>query len=97
MRHAVEVEIAGQRFQIRTDADAEHVRRLAAYVETRIRTLEARGASPQSHRLALLAALNLTEELFREREARARLRTRTRAATRTILAELARLSPKPGR
>lgn len=97
MRHAVEVEIAGHRFQLKTDADEEHVRQVAAYVEAQIRALEARGAAPQTHRLALLAALNLAEELFREREARARLRDRARSVVRTVLAELSRLAPKPGR
>lgn len=94
MPQAIEIEIAGNRFQLKTNADEKHVREVAAYVEACIRALEERGAAPQTHRLALLAALNLADELFREREARARLRNRARSAARAVLSQLPRLQPK---
>jgi cell division protein ZapA (FtsZ GTPase activity inhibitor) len=54
---------------------------------------EVRGVSKsvETQRLALLAALGLAEELYRERGAREKLRRRVREKTDRLLADLDRL------
>ena len=64
----IPVQIAGQRYPIRTTLEAEYVARLAAYVDERIRAAATSTATGDSVRLAVLAALNIADELFRVRE-----------------------------
>jgi cell division protein ZapA len=62
------VEIHGQRYPIRSALDAEYVARLARYVDEKM--LAAADTAPGSDalRLAVLAALNVADELFRCRD-----------------------------
>lgn len=64
----VSVQIHGQRYPIRSTLDQEYVARLAAYVDERIRIAADASPSGDSLRLAVLAALNIADELFRCRE-----------------------------
>jgi len=64
----VPVEIHGQRYPIRSTLDAEYVSRLAGYVDEKIRAAGEATASGDGQRLAVLAALNIADELFRCRE-----------------------------
>jgi cell division protein ZapA len=63
------VEIHGQRYPIRSSLDPEYVLRLAAYVDQKIGAAADSTPSGDSLRLAVLAALNIADELFRMREA----------------------------
>ncbi len=64
----IPVEIFGQRYPIRTTLDPEYVSRLATYVDDKMRAAGDSTPSGDSLRLAVLAALNVTDELFRCRE-----------------------------
>jgi cell division protein ZapA len=64
----VSVEICGQRYPIRSTLDAGYVNRLAAYVDEKIRAAGESTSSGDGQRLAVLAALNIADELFRCRE-----------------------------
>ena len=66
-RQSVTVEIAGERHTIRSDAPAEYTRSAAAHVDDTIRALGL-GNTLDPHRAAILAALTITDELFRARE-----------------------------
>jgi len=68
-RSSVKVTIVGQELTIRSDATAEHTREVAAYVDKTIRTIMNSGAVVESSRAAILAALQITDELFRARNA----------------------------
>ena len=65
----ITVEIHGQRYPIRSSLDQEYVLRLAAYVDQKIGAAAESTPSGDSLRLAVLAALNIADELFRIREA----------------------------
>src|SRR5437870_1949013 len=67
--HLVPVEIGGQDYPIRTDLDPAYVARIAAYVDDKMRALGDATPSGDPMRLAVLAALNITDELFRCRDA----------------------------
>ena len=64
----IPVEIHGQKYPVRSSLDAEYVVRLAAYVDERMRTAADSTASGDSLRIAVLAALNIADELFRCRD-----------------------------
>jgi cell division protein ZapA len=65
----VPIHIQGQRYPIRSSLEPEYVSRLAAYVEEKMRAVADAAPSGDSLRFAVLAALNITDELFRCREA----------------------------
>ena len=64
----VAVEIAGQRYPIRSSLDPEYVARLATYVDEKMRAAADSSPSGDSMRLAVIAALNVADELFRIRD-----------------------------
>ena len=68
-RVAVEVEIAGEKYTLRTDADEEYTRRCAALVDERMRLIGGHGLDRKN--AAIMTALSLSDELFRQ-EARIR-------------------------
>ena len=65
----VPVEIQGQRYPIRSTLDPEYVARLAMYVDEKMRAAADATPTGDSLRLAVLAALNIADELFRCRDA----------------------------
>ena len=65
----ISVDISGQRYPIRTTLQPEYVARLATYVDEKIRAAAESTPAGDSHRLAVVAALNIADELFRCREA----------------------------
>jgi len=64
----ISVEIAGQRYPIRSTLDQEYVARLALYVDEKMRAASDSTPTSDSLRLAVLAALNIADELFRCRD-----------------------------
>jgi cell division protein ZapA len=64
----VAVEISGQRYPIRSALDPEYVARLAMYVDEKMRAAADSTPTGDSLRLAVLAALNIADELFRCRD-----------------------------
>jgi cell division protein ZapA len=64
----IPVEIFGQRYPIRTTLDPEYVNRLATFVDEKMRAASDSAPTGDPLRLAVLAALNVADELFRCRE-----------------------------
>jgi cell division protein ZapA len=86
LKRSVAVTIAGQRYTIKSDAEESYVQSLANIVDARVREVQ-RGAKAASvHAVAVLAAMQLADELERERERRARLRHQVRQTSRHIRA-----------
>ena len=63
----VELTLLGQTLTVRTEAAPEHIRALAAYLEERVGALRKSGVRDPLAALTL-AALDITDELFRMRE-----------------------------
>jgi cell division protein ZapA len=68
MSSVITVEIAGQRYPIRSSLEPEYVARLAAYVDEKIRAASDSTPTGDALRLTVLAALNIADELFRCRD-----------------------------
>ena len=67
-KNLVRVTIVGEEYAIRSDASAEHTRAVAAYVDKAIKQVMHSSTMVESHKAAILAALQITDELFRARE-----------------------------
>ena len=65
----IPIDIGGQRYPIRSTLDPEYVARLAMYVEDKMRAAGDATPTGDGLRLAVLAALNIADELFRCRDA----------------------------
>jgi len=66
---SVKVEILGESYSIRSEADPEHTRAVAEHLDRSIRQILSGGAVIEANRAAILAALQITTELFLERDA----------------------------
>lgn len=63
----ISVHILGQEFRIRSSEDAAFVREVAFFVDEVMHRISSKMTSGTSSQVAVLAALNIAEELFRER------------------------------
>lgn len=63
----VTVEIHGQRYAVRSDLDQAYITELATYVDQKMRLAADELSSADSLRIAVIAALNLADELYRSR------------------------------
>ncbi|MEO7456629.1 MAG: cell division protein ZapA [Gemmatimonadaceae bacterium] len=66
---SVKVEILGESYVLRTEAAPEHTRAVAEYLDRSIRQILSGGSVIEANRAAILAALQITSELFEAREA----------------------------
>jgi cell division protein ZapA len=89
----VSVEIRGKRYPIRSNLDATYVSGLATYVDEKMRAASDSTPSGDLLRLAVLAALNIADELFRcqdvQQARRGALAERAEALERLVDAALA--------
>lgn len=73
--NVVKVTIFGSEYAIRGDTDPEYIRQVAQYVDAKMREVDEATSVKSSLKVAILAALNIADELFRERAEREELRT----------------------
>jgi cell division protein ZapA len=64
VKKQVEVEIYGQSYTIAGEADEQYVTKLARYVDGKMRELAKNAKNLPTTKLALLAAINISHELF---------------------------------
>ena len=64
----VHVEIHGQRYPIRSGLEQAYVAELAAYVDEKMRLAARECSAGDTLKIAVLAALNIADELFRSRD-----------------------------
>jgi cell division protein ZapA len=80
----VHVEIHGQRYAIRSGLDPQYIAELAAHVDEKIQGATLELATGDPLRLAVIAALNIADELFRAREDASTVEDRVRDRTADI-------------
>jgi cell division protein ZapA len=78
-KNVVEVQIFGHPYTIRSEADQDHILDVAAYVDHKMREITEKLPVASLSKVAILASLNIADELFKER---ARLQTRDREVVR---------------
>jgi cell division protein ZapA len=67
-RTVVKVDILGEEFSIRSEASPERTVAVAAHVDKTIRQILAGGSISDARKAAILAALQITDELMQTRE-----------------------------
>ena len=65
----VQIEVHGQKYPIKTELDPQYVAELAEFVEARMALAARSSPSSDAVGLAILTALNITDEYFRARSA----------------------------
>lgn len=68
-KRSVRVNIVGEEYAIRTERSPEVTRAVAEYVDQAIMGVLNSGTVIETHKAAILAAMKITDELFRQREA----------------------------
>jgi len=64
---SVQVEIFGQTYSIKAANDREYIRELAAFVDARMKEVQKGTGTSDGYKIAILAALNIADELNRLR------------------------------
>jgi cell division protein ZapA len=83
-RNAVKVTIVGDEYTIRSDESPEHTLAVATYLDEAIRVVLAGNSRIETSKAAILAALQITDELFRERESAKAVRESIRALSAEV-------------
>ncbi|HSZ82212.1 MAG TPA: cell division protein ZapA [Polyangia bacterium] len=90
MKRSVSVQIAGVRYSLKTDEDERWVKSIAAFVDTKMRDVQKHTRTVDTQSVAVLAALQVAEELFAERRDARELRKSIREKSQSLLDYLER-------
>jgi len=89
---SVTVNIFGRDYTLRGDADPEYVQRIAAFVDERMGEVARSATVASTAKVAILAAVNIADELFREQrrrlESEASIEDRSDQITRLLAKEV---------
>lgn len=88
-KNVVKVTIVGEEYTLRSEASPEHTQAVAAYVDQAIRKIRSGSNLVETHKAAILAALQITDELFKARGDAASVEK----ATRRLAADVRRWLP----
>jgi cell division protein ZapA len=90
VKRSVSVQIAGVRYSLKTDEDERWVKSIAAFVDTKMRDVQKHTRTVDTQSVAVLAALQVAEELFAERRDARELRKSIRERSQSLLDYLER-------
>jgi len=91
VKRSVTVQVAGQRYTLKTDDDDRLVKSLASYVDGKFRDIQKATRNQDTQAVAILTALQVAEELFQTRSESADLKKRIADKTRALLDYLAKV------
>jgi cell division protein ZapA len=66
----VEIKVFGQTFSVKTDADEDHIQAVARYVNEKMDEVLRKTRSVSTLNVAILTALNIADDLLKEKEER---------------------------
>jgi cell division protein ZapA len=66
----VEIKVFGQTFSVKTDSDEDHLQAVAQYVNEKMEEVLKKTRSVSSLNVAILTALNIADDLLKEKEER---------------------------
>tara|TARA_Y100001968_G_C19218140_1_gene648266 strand:- start:105 stop:395 length:291 start_codon:yes stop_codon:yes gene_type:complete len=65
----VQISIFGQEYSVKAPADPDYIKKIAEYLDEKMREVQSGFSTTQSStRIAILAGMNITDELFSTRE-----------------------------
>lgn len=65
--HSVEVQILGQSYSVKTDQDAEYIKKIAQYVDGKLREIYSTAPNVNQTKASIMVALGIADELFKLR------------------------------
>jgi cell division protein ZapA len=81
----VQVEIFGQVYSIKGKDDPAYIRELAAFIDSKMKEIQKGTGTADPHRVAILTALTITDELYRLREQYGNMEKTSENAVRRLL------------
>ena len=67
---SVNVTIYGHEYTLKGEADSDYVQKVARYVDRKMKEVAENSTIASTTKVAILAAINIADELFRERQKR---------------------------
>lgn len=81
----VQVEIFGQVYSIKGKDDPAYIRELAEFIDAKMKEVQKGTGTVDPHRVAILTALTITDELYRLREKYGKMEKTSENAARRLL------------
>jgi cell division protein ZapA len=66
---SIEINILGQKYTVKGDADEEYIKKLALYVDEKLKEIHAANPNITPMKAAILASLTIADELHKIRDA----------------------------
>ena len=85
MERLVEVNILGHEYTVKTDADVEYIQEIASYVDKKMSEIVRNTKTVSTLNVAILAALNIADDFFKERDKREDLLTQVENRSNEIV------------
>ena len=85
MSRSVKVSVAGCELAVRTTAKPAYLQELAAFVTSQVEEARRSGRTVSTQSAALLAAMNIADELYQLRESQRQLKRQVREKSQRIL------------
>ena len=82
---SVQIEIFGQVYTIKGKEDPAYIRELAGFIDAKMREIQRGTGTIDPHRVAILTALTITDELFKVRRQYGSLEKTADKVTKRIL------------
>ncbi len=83
-----QVEIFGQTYNVRAEGDSTYIHDLARLVDSRMKEVAERTATVDTTKIAILAALNITDDLYQSEKRRSGEPTDFRARAERLIRKL---------
>lgn len=81
----IRVNIYGQDYPIKSEADTGYVQKVAEYVDGKMKEIAGKIPARTQSQIAVLAALNIADELFKEREDKEKKLTEVEEKTQSLI------------
>jgi cell division protein ZapA len=85
----IRVNIFGSEYTLISDSDENYVKEIAQYIDQKMREIDKNQSIRSTAKVAILAALNITDELFQERLYRQKLMEQLDEEAKRLHRELA--------
>jgi cell division protein ZapA len=84
----VEIKIFGQTYTVKTDAEEDYIQEVAKYVNEKIEEVLKKTKSVSTLNVAILTALNIADDLLREKEKRTTLLREVEAKSKDLVEKI---------
>jgi cell division protein ZapA len=84
----VEIKVFGQTYTVKTDAEEDYIREVAKYVNEKMEEILKKTKSVSTLNVAILTALNIADDLLREKEKRTALLREIETKSRDLVEKI---------